>query len=204
MLAHSLTSVWLLKPALHPSSYARPRLISKTAQIAYNGTSSHYKDLEHIQQPLLNALDKQDTQFFSLMGQAIPLSLSIHRSVRTIRPLKWPIYKRVRRIFKAHIGLSPLIETDFNRGKSIIKFIDISALGAVGIYSDRAPYNSLIEHGFTGLLAEDDPGHWYDCLQCLLKDPNKTLQMAKACQEKAFSIAHPKWHYRFWMRLLND
>ena len=122
----SLTSVWLLKPALHSSTYVPPRLITKTAEIAYLGTSSHYKDLERIQQPLLKVLGQYDAQFFSLLGRAIPHSLSLHKSVRTIRPFKWPIYKRVRKIFKAHIGLSPLFETDFNRGKSIIKFIDIN------------------------------------------------------------------------------
>ena len=204
LVDQSLTSVWLLRPALHASAYSSPRLISKTAKIAYHGTSSHYKDLEHIQQPLMKALSQQDAQFFSLLGRAIPQPLSSHESVRTIKPFKWPIYKHVRRIFKTHIGLSPLFETDFNKGKSIIKFIDITALGAVGIYSDRAPYNSLIEHGFTGLLAEDDPDHWYDCLQRLIKDPNKTLHMAQTCQEKSFAIAHPRWHYRFWSRLLND
>ena len=204
LVEKSLTSVWLLRPALHPSAYSPPRLISRTAQIAYHGTSSHYKDLERIEQPLLQTLDEEGAQFFSLLGRAIPQSLSMHRSVRTIRPFKWPIYKRVRKIFKAHIGLSPLFETDFNRGKSIIKFIDIAALGAVGIYSDRAPYNSLVEDGLTGLLAEDDPRHWHDCLQRLIKDPNKTLHMAQACQEKSFAIAHPRWHYRFWRRLLND
>ena len=192
----------LLQPALSSKYFASPSPVSKSMRLAYHGTSSHAHDFAHIKLPLINMLNNKNVRLTSFLGRFTPKEIEEHASTLVLRPMKWPIYKFARRFMRADIGLSPLLGTDFNCGKSGVKFLDITALGGVGIYSKRAPYTDIVEHGVNGLLAEDDLADWEACLLQLIDDDAGRLVMAKNARALAFSKAHPKWHYRFWLKLL--
>jgi hypothetical protein len=66
----------------------------------------------------------------------------------------WP--ERVRQI---GIGISPLADTKFNRSKSWLKPLEMSALGVPWVASPRAEYQRLNALG-AGVLA-DTPRRWY-------------------------------------------
>lgn len=82
------------------------------------------------------------------------------------------------------IGLAPLRDTPFNRGKSDIKFLDYSALGAAGIYSDMPVYAGSVRHGENGWLAANRPEAWVDALETLIADPD--LRMAIATKARRY------------------
>jgi len=94
--------------------------------------------------------------------------------------------------------LAPLFDTPYNNGKSWIKFLDAAAVGAVGIYSNRAPYTEIVDHGVNGLLANDNPEDWQYCLSYLLENPDKARTMAKNALQTAQAKGNYKWSYRFW------
>lgn len=50
------------------------------------------------------------------------------------------------------IGLAPLLPSDYNRGRSDVKFLEYAAHGVAGIYADLEPYRGSIVPGETGLL----------------------------------------------------
>jgi tetratricopeptide (TPR) repeat protein len=50
------------------------------------------------------------------------------------------------------IGLAPLLPSDYNRGRSDVKFLEYAASGVAGIYADLEPYRDSVRHGETGLL----------------------------------------------------
>lgn len=50
------------------------------------------------------------------------------------------------------VGLAPLLPTDYNRGRSDVKFLEYASAGVVGVYSDLAPYRDSVLDGHTGLL----------------------------------------------------
>lgn len=76
------------------------------------------------------------------------------------------------------IAVAPLADTPFNHAKSDIKFLDYSALGAAGIYSDVAAYQASVRHGETGWLVENSPAAWAAALERLLADEPLRLQTA--------------------------
>lgn len=172
-------------------------------KLGYHGTSSHVADLEAIYPAVINILkENPNTTFESLLGEHTPLPLKEQPGCFCIRPMPWSTYVQYRKYTRMHIGLAPLMDTPFNRGKSWVKFLDITASGGVGVYSNREPYTQVIEDGVNGLLAEDDPVHWEDCLRRLLQYRKDTKKMAKKAQNKALAVGHPKWSYRFWRKLL--
>jgi len=51
-----------------------------------------------------------------------------------------------------HIGLAPLLPTEFNRCRSDVKFLEYASAGAAALCSDLDPYRFSVRHGDTGLL----------------------------------------------------
>jgi glycosyltransferase involved in cell wall biosynthesis len=77
------------------------------------------------------------------------------------------------------IAIAPLIDTPFDRCKSDIKFLDYSAIGAAGIYSRVAAYESSVEHLKTGWLVDNQVQVWTDALQECLNNPELRIQISR-------------------------
>lgn len=71
------------------------------------------------------------------------------------------------------IGLGPLRDTAFNRGKSGLRAIEYAALGIVGILSAGPAYDPWVTHGETGFLVPPTrPWMWRDILRQLADEPH--------------------------------
>ena len=68
------------------------------------------------------------------------------------------------------IGIIPLVNTEFNKCKSELKYIEFAALGIPVVASDMNVYNEAIEDGVTGFLANNED-EWVDKLSLLIEDP---------------------------------
>lgn len=168
-------------------------------QIGFHGTRAHLEDLLHIT-PALEILQQQrsDTQLEIMLGHYTPKRLAALPSVTAPAPLPWAAFQQFQRQRRLHIGLAPLLATPFNQGKSFIKFLDIAAMGGVGIFSNRYPYTDVVRHGENGLLVEDDASAWLDGLQQLLEDPVATARMAQQAAIDAKRIGNPLNSIAFW------
>ena len=155
-------------------------------RIGFHGTRAHLADLEQIA-PALAALQRErdDSELELMLGQHAPPALVELPRTYCPAPLPWPKFRDYQERHRVHIGLAPLLDTPFNRGKSFIKFLDIAAMGGVGIYSRRAPYTEIVEHGVNGLLADDDPAEWQHCIIWLLEHPDEALRIAQAAAKTA-------------------
>lgn len=96
------------------------------------------------------------------------------------------------------IAVSPLQDTTFNRCKSDIKFLDYSALGTAGVYSDVRAYQSSVSHMKTGWLADNTVAAWVAALDRLLVDD--LLRQKIATSAKRYLYTHrvlkhtvPRW-----------
>lgn len=67
------------------------------------------------------------------------------------------------------IGIAPLADTRFNRGKSHLKVLEYSALGVPWVASPRAEYQRAHKLSGTGILAEK-PKHWLRGLRSLINN----------------------------------
>ncbi len=77
---------------------------------------------------------------------------------------EWP-----SELAKIGIGLAPLADTEFNRSKSWLKPLELSACGVPWVASPRAEYQRLQQRLGVGLLAER-PKDWYRHLKRLATD----------------------------------
>ncbi|MBE0465495.1 MAG: glycosyltransferase [Halomonadaceae bacterium] len=184
-------------PALE--HFIQPPSAQAPWQIGFHGTRAHLNDLLYIA-PALWALQqgRKDTQLEVMLGKHTPKQLAELPRIKTPASLPWHAFRRYQASRQLHIGVAPLLETRFNQGKSFIKFLDITAMGGVGIYSNRYPYTEIVRHGENGLLVEDSPQAWQAGLQQLLNNPQATAAMARQAASDALKIGDPHIALTFW------
>ena len=106
-----------------------------------------------------------------------------------------------------HIGLSPLLDTPFNRSKSAIKAMDYAVLGLIVVASDVEVYRGSIADGPAGQLVANDPRAWYAALAWLIR--NRALRVSAAAGARAAFLAtsslavQAKTRRAAWIRLLH-
>jgi glycosyltransferase involved in cell wall biosynthesis len=81
------------------------------------------------------------------------------------------------------IGVIPLADTEFNRSKSYIKYLDYSALGLATLCSNIEPYQGVVRNGINGFLVENSPEAWYHALKRLIEEPSLRTTLGQAAHE---------------------
>lgn len=85
--------------------------------------------------------------------------------------LEWPA-----RLAEIGVGIAPLADTRFNRAKSWLKPLEMSAVGVPWVGSPRAEYRRLHDLG-CGIMA-DKPKDWYSRVRRLASDPVMRAELA--------------------------
>ena len=85
------------------------------------------------------------------------------------------------------IAIVPLENNHFNRCKSNIKWLEYSACGIPGVYSDILPYNSCVTQGETGILVGSSTGEWIDALKVLISQEELRKTIGKAAQKEVIT-----------------
>lgn len=166
--------------------------------IGWHGSITHNSDLEMVL-PAIKGLMKKYNIRLELMGGvkkefAIELfkdwdydTLSrISLSAGTQAWRGFP-YKLMRKTWD--IGIAPLIDDEFNRCKSNIKWMEYAMKKIPTVASDVLPYQN-IEHGKTGFLVKT-PDEWYDTLETLILD----AKLRKEIGENAYTEVATNWQY---------
>lgn len=159
-------------------------------RIFWAGGSAHYADLHLIRKPLWQILDKYPNVKLVLKGvnftslfKPCPENGNKDYSSR-VEWVAWHsdinTYPLDIRDCKADIGLCPVIDDAFNRGKSELKWLEYSALKIPAIMSPVC-YTSA-QHGKTGFYART-PDEWFEYIEKLILSPELRTEIA----EKAYT-----------------
>lgn len=166
-------------------------LLSRKAgiKVFYHGTASHPDEIRWLV-PIVREVQKQrDDTFFEIFGRA-----EVNRQYRDIprtavlHPMSWPSYRDYTSLCQFDVGLAPLLPGRFGAGRSCTKFFDITRCGAVGVYSDVAPYAGFVRHGVDGLLLKNDPDVWVEAILRLVRDAETRSRMALAASERVGAV----------------
>ena len=164
---------------------ARPR--GDKFNILISGTSTHQDDWTIIREPILEILklykDQVNIVFF---GDTIKDFIR-HQSVSAIKfEPNYNVYAAHLQNLNINAALTPLKNNKFNQCKSNIKWLEYSAAGIPGIYSDIVPYSTCIIDRKNGLLAQNDPESWFFAIESLLNDQEKAIEIIKNAQKEVF------------------
>lgn len=181
----------------------RPKNHEGTLVIGYMGAASHWKDLQLIGEVIADLNKKYDFLFtiYGLVGEPLEAAIYMYNKLLNskFQPEKAAYHQAAVDFYKQlqgtrfwhvpfmppelhpktlsmcdfDIGLAPLHDTEFNRGKSNIKFYEYASVGTVTLASDVEPYNTEVNY-----VAKNTHKDWYNKLEKLIVDENfrqKTL-----------------------------
>ena len=97
--------------------------------------------------------------------------------------IPWTEVTEVDSISNFDIGIMPLVDEPFERGKCGYKLIQYMASGLPVVASPVGVNVQIVEHGVNGFLAET-PAQWEQALQTLLADASLRQRMGQAGRQK--------------------
>jgi glycosyltransferase involved in cell wall biosynthesis len=139
----------------------------------YAGSPSHAEDLAFLRQ-VLERLEREQPGAFALevVGGEPPGEATWYRR-REIPEgsTGYPSYVALLREWRPEwdIAVAPLLDSEFNRHKSDLKFLEYAGLGLPGVYSAVEPYAS-VRDGETGRVVANDVEAWCAALRELAGD----------------------------------
>ena len=130
--------------------------------IFYHGTSAHRREHAFLLPIFHEVQARCDHTLIEVSGDhALYRELRSVPRLRVIHPLGWPDYLAHLRAGNYDIGLAPLLDTPFNRGRSGLKALQFSELGVQGVLSQRTPYTDYAQ--LPGMhLVGDDSAAWIE------------------------------------------
>lgn len=159
------------------ASPAMEKSATKPLIIGYMGTHSHLHDLMMVLEPLRAILRENRGKIeFHLVGIAEDCRIAQCFDALPFRILDTAgnhFYPDFVPWAKEHLrwdmAIAPLVDNEFTRCKSDIKFLDYALLGIPGVYSNVEAYRRTVEPGKTGLLCDNKPKAWYASIRELIE-----------------------------------
>ncbi len=113
-----------------------------------------------------------------------------------MRFVNWHSAIEAEYLIRSHIGIMPLTDDDFSRGKSAFKIIQYLAAGLPVIASPVGENCNVINSGVNGFLA-DSPDEWSDALKKLYRDHELYSKVAAAAQKSSSEYSIQKYFPAF-------
>ena len=184
-----------------PEKIAEPKI-----RILYMGTYTHLNDLLIVEKPMKELLERWGGKLaFDVIGITREQT-----DLDWINPIRIPNHNYPKfvswlcREAKWSIGIAPLEETDFNKCKSYIKYLDYAALGLVPVCSDTIPYRSVVAHKVNGLLADNTEQSWFDALNSLMENSAYRFRLAENAYQNFIENHTLKNGVKNWISAFNE
>jgi glycosyltransferase involved in cell wall biosynthesis len=187
----------------------------KGLRLGWIGGRAHFADLMMVAPALRGLLERNPDVTLCLVNSALRQSClaldqpypfeglkNVHYADRSV-----PInrYAPFFASFGFDIGIAPLVDCNFNRSKSNLRFLEYSALKIPTVATDISHFSQTIRHGYDGwLVKENDPALWQSALEFIIHDENRRIETGRQAYKrvkKDFNVARNAPQY---LRLLKD
>ena len=171
--------VSVLPTAIDPSRYektvAKPE---KSFVIVWIGSKSTSKYLK-AELPRLEKLAER------LKGIELKIvaDFSLESDRLAISAVPWRETTEEEALMTSHVGIAPMPDNDWTKGKCGLKVLQYMAAGLPVISSPSGVNAEIIDHGVTGFLPRNDD-EWFQSVKKLMEDPELIQKLGKAGQKK--------------------
>ena len=158
------------------------KVINKEPVIGWFGTRTHYEDLSIVDGILPNTGCK-----ILIAGWPDILDTGIFKGYKNIEIIgSYKIEQLPKIVRRCDIGIVPLVDHRFNRGKSDLKGVEFGAFRVPVVASDVAPYRRWIRHEENGFLAKKNKTKfWFRYIDKLLADKSLRVRMGMEAKKDA-------------------
>ncbi len=156
-----------------------------TVKICYHGSWSHRNDMKWFA-PIIYEVQRfcPEVHFEVIGGDRVARIFKKVPRITVLDTMSWQDYLRYTQNNRFDIGVAPLLDTLFNRGRGPIKFFDYARCGAVGVYSSGPAFDSFVADGVDGFILKNDQQLWINTLVKLVRSPEQRGRMYEAAWQK--------------------
>lgn len=185
----------------------------KGTRLGWIGGRAHFNDLMMVAPVLREILIKNPDVTLCLVNSAIKQSCqalgrpypfegikNVHYADRSVAINRYAAFAAS---FGFDIGIAPLVDCNFNRSKSNLRWLEYSALKIPTVASDVSHYTQTVKPFETGLLIPDnDLGKWRSSIQLLIEDRRLREVMGRNAYAKVKKDFNVKRNAPSYLRLL--
>jgi glycosyltransferase involved in cell wall biosynthesis len=165
----------------------KARSFGDSSVIGWSGNRSGFADLKMIEAPLRTVLAKYPKARLRVMADERPaLDIPAHQ----LEFLQWSPEIEVQAIQAMDVGIMPLRDTLWSRGKCSYKMLLYMSCGVPVVVSPVGMNAEVLEMGSLGQAAITSD-EWVGALETVLEDPKRALAMGEKGREvavKSFSV----------------
>ncbi|MDK8182436.1 glycosyltransferase [Paenibacillus sp. UMB4589-SE434] len=160
-----------------PGSYLKRPFVRNNGmrpfRIGYTGGNSRTEEFAQLWEAFQRLSQKYGEQIEFVFWGMNPHTFPTLSSPVSYVPFTYSYYEYLNRLMNIDIdlGVAPLDDsTRAKSGKCPIKYLEYTAAGTIGIYSDALPYRS-ITHQVTGWKVANTVQDWYEGIDTLIQMP---------------------------------
>lgn len=190
-------NVKVLPNCIDLKRFTKLELPKREVRVLWTGSASHYEDVLEMQRTFLKMLSAYPEVKLVICGY-VPPGMKINFPSDRVEYHEWDhvmSYPYRLAALNADIALIPLRDTEFNRCKSPLKFLEMSALSIPSVVSHVGPYREIVElsgNDDIGMFVEGfNPDDWLTAIAFLIEKPalrNLMGQKARTFIEEHFDI----------------
>ena len=166
--------------------------------IGWAGSPGHFADLYHVAPHLQQWLDAHPAAHLAIMTHELAQEFFHLDSERFHFKPFGSIESYLDFLGSIDVGIAPLLPTQYNKGRSDVKFLEYASCGVAGIYQNLEPYRNSVKDGETGLFFSR-PEELIDQLDRFYQD--KMLRLKIRDQAYGFVIKQRKMEDRIGSRV---
>lgn len=184
--------VEMLPTVIDLERYSKPKIkfeIDKIPVVVWIGSPSTVRYLKILQKPLQQLAQRVPFQLRVIGGEIVIPGVNM-------QCIPWSEDTEVENIVRADVGVMPLLDSPWERGKCGYKLIQYMACGLPVVASPVGVNTEIVRQNVNGYLAHDLKD-WVNALERLLVDTNLRMQMGlmgrqRVEQEYCLQVAAPQ------------
>lgn len=180
----------------------RLTLYEKEIRLIWVGTKNNLMFLEDVM-PILDdcaaALKARGRLLILLVVCNRPIIIKT-KAIK-IENIRWGREEAIKRLRTSHIGLMPLRDDEYTKGKGGFKAIQYLGAGIPAIVSDVGYNVQVVDNGENGFVCRDIKMWKYGILE-LCNDANKWLAFSREARHKWENSFNPDKPYDFWTNIV--
>lgn len=197
-------NVFVLGNYLDMDSWGFPPLVNtgREIRVGWHGSATHRQDLQMVKSAIFELLEKYPNMKFVYAGDGWLWKTKFfddHPRTEYVEPVpveQWPARLRSLRL---DIALVPLLDTEFNRCKTNLKWLENSAYKIPSVLSPVV-YPRTVKDGVTGLMAET-PKDFVRLVSKLVENRSLRKKIGGNAHKEVRKNYDIKNHYQEWLKL---
>jgi glycosyltransferase involved in cell wall biosynthesis len=165
--------------------------------IGWTGTATTNKYLEFLI-PVMEKLSSKHNFYFNVISDVNP-----NLEIKNFKFTKWNKETEIENLLRFDIGVMPLTDDIWAKGKCGFKALQYMALEIPAIVSPVGVNEQIVDHEINGFIATTEQ-EWYNCLDRFLSNKENYNQMGIDAREKIIDYFSVKSNKNNFINLFKD